>query len=92
MILIDGRNWLLLDPDIWIWPPRARGDATEFLDRRRGNRYNNIYNALLDAWLTILLGEDRAAETKLSAFEAGTPLETPSFGIGSRTAYTRGPA
>jgi hypothetical protein len=87
---IDGRNWLLLDPDVWIWPPRARKDATDFLDKRRGSRYNNIYNAFIDAWLMVLLGIDRAAETKLSAFEAGTPAETPSFNIGSRTAYTRG--
>jgi hypothetical protein len=87
---IDGKNWLLLDPDVWIWPARARRDATDFLDRRRGNRYNNIYNALVDAWLAVLLGSDRAAETTLSAFEAGTPAETPSFNIGSRTAYTRG--
>jgi hypothetical protein len=87
--MIDGRNWLL-DPDVWIWPSRSREDATDFLDKRRGDRYNNIYNALLDAWLTVLLGDDRAAETKLSAFEAGTPAETPSFNIGSRTAYTRG--
>jgi hypothetical protein len=36
---IDGRNWLLLDPDVWIWPTRAREDATDFLDKRRGNRY-----------------------------------------------------
>jgi hypothetical protein len=88
--MIDGRNWLLLDPDVWIWPPRARKDATDFLDKRRGNRYNNIYNTLLDAWLTVLLGRDRAAESKLSAFDAGSPAETPSFNIGSRTAYTRG--
>jgi hypothetical protein len=88
--MIDDRNWLLLDPDVWIWPPRARRDATNFLDRRRGNRYNNIYNALLEAWLSVLLGSDRPVETKLSAFEAGTPAETPSFSIGSRTAYTRG--
>jgi hypothetical protein len=87
---IDSRDWLLLDPDIWIWPPRAREDATDFLDKRKGSRYNNVYNALLDAWLAVLLGEDRTAETKLSAFEAGTPAETPSFSIGSRTAYTRG--
>jgi hypothetical protein len=88
--MIDGRNCLLLDPDVWIWPPRARKDATDFLDKRRGNRYNNVYNALLDAWLMVLLGSDRAAETQLSSFEAGTPVETPSFNIGSRTAYTRG--
>ncbi len=86
---IDGKNWLLLDPDVWIWPPRAREDATDFLDKRRGSRYNNIYNSLLDAWLTVLLGDDRVAETKISAFEAGAAAETPSFTIGSRTAYTR---
>lgn len=87
---IDGRNWLLLDPDIWIWPARAREDATDFLDKRKGNRYNNIYNALIEAWLTVLLGSDRAAQSNFSAFEAGTLPETPSFTIGSRTAYARG--
>jgi hypothetical protein len=87
--VIDGRNWLLLDPDVWIWPPRAKKDATAFLDERRSNRYNNVYNALLDGWLAVLLGTDRSTETTISACEHGTVAENPSFSIGSRTAYTR---
>lgn len=90
--MIDGRNWLFIDPDVWIWPPRARQDATDFLDKRRGNRYNNVYNSLIDAWLSVLLGSGRAAETTFSAYGAGTPAENPSFVIGSRTAYARGRA
>jgi hypothetical protein len=87
--VVDGRSWLLLDPDVWIWPPRARKVAAEFLNERRGNRYNKLYNSLLDAWLAVLLGADRSAETTVSAYDGGTVAETPSFSIGSRTAYTR---
>jgi hypothetical protein len=36
--LKDGRLWVLLEPDIWVWPPRAREVATEFLDHRRADR------------------------------------------------------
>jgi hypothetical protein len=36
----NGRAWLLLDPDIWIWPARARRSAVGFLDERRSDRYN----------------------------------------------------
>lgn len=88
--IVDGRCWLLVDPDVWIWPNRARKDASDFLDERRGERYNNIYNALIDAWLGVLLGEsERNAEVKISAYEGGTVVETPSFTVGTRTAYTR---
>ena len=67
----EGRAWLLLDPDVWIWPPRARKDAATFLDKRRGDRFNNVYNALIDAWLNVLLGSsDRKAEITFSAYAA----------------------
>jgi hypothetical protein len=87
--IVDGRSWLLLDPDVWIWPPRARETAGAFLNERKGDRYNDVYNALLDAWLSVLLGADRTTETTVSAYEGGTVAETPSFSTGSRTAYTR---
>jgi hypothetical protein len=87
--VVDGRSWLVLDPDVWIWPPRARKEAAAFLDERRSNRYNKVYNALLDGWLAVLLGTNRSAETTVSAYEGGTVAENPSFSIGSRTAYTR---
>jgi hypothetical protein len=86
----NGQLWLLLDPDVWIWPTRARKIAVDFLDQRRGDRYNNKYNALLDAWVQIVLGTDeRNAEIILSAFDGGSGAENPSFKVASRTAFAR---
>jgi hypothetical protein len=88
--VVNSRCWLLIDPDIWIWPNRAREDAAAFLDQRRGERYNNVYNALVDAWLTILLGaSERGTHTTFATASDGTVAETPSFVVGTRTAYTR---
>ena len=92
-VSIDFRNgqlWILLNPDVWIWPPRARKDAANFLDQRRGDRYNKKYNALVDAWVQIILGTDeRNAEISISAFDGGTGAENPSFKVASRTAFAR---
>lgn len=86
----NGQFWLLLDPDVWIWPPRARKVAVDFLDRRREDRFNKTYNALLDAWIQIVLGTDeRNADITLSAFDGRTGGENPSFKIASRTAFAR---
>jgi hypothetical protein len=88
--VVDERAWLRLDPDIWIWPPRARKAATTFLDERRGDRYNKVYNSLLDAWLGILLGTSgRKSEIEISAYDSGSVAENPTFVLGARTAYTR---
>lgn len=89
--IINGKGWLLLDPDIWIWPPRARKAAATFLSDRRSDRYNKIYNALIDAWLNALFGDgERKPEISISAHEYGAAAENPTFRIGLRTAYTRG--
>lgn len=86
----EGRNWLTVDPDIWIWPPRARRDATDFLDKRRADRFNDKFNTLLNAWIEIALGvNSRAADVTVSAFARGAASENPSFTIGSRTAFSR---
>lgn len=85
----DGRTWLLLDPDVWIWPARARRLAEEFLDRRRADRFNRKYNALLSAWIKILLGTDDDALITISAFEGEATPNNPSFTIGRQTAYAR---
>lgn len=88
--IVDARNWLLLDPDVWVWPARARADAGTFLDERRGDRYNNVYNGIIDAWLSALFGDnDRKTDLAISAYEGGTAAETPSFTIGARTAFAR---
>jgi len=86
----NGRAWLLLDPDIWIWPARARHHAVGFLDERRSDRYNQKYNAILDAWVRIVLGTDeRKVEVIVRPFDQGNEAQNPSFGIGSRTAFAR---
>ncbi len=86
----NRRPWLLLDPDIWIWPARARHSAIGFLDERRSDRYNQKYNAILDGWIRIVLGTDeRKVEVIVHPFDEGNEAENPAFGIGSRTAFAR---
>ena len=86
----NGRLWMLVHPDIWIWPPRARRDAQDFMNHRRRDRLNRKYNQLLDAWLRVVLGQhQRGSEIRLSPFDAGDDVENPRFLISSRTAFTR---
>jgi hypothetical protein len=86
----DGRAWLLIDPDIWIWPQRARRLAVDFMDKRRADRFNGKYNGLLDAWIEIILGTvDRGAAVTVRPFADGTDAENPAFQIGSRTGFAR---
>ncbi|HDY85686.1 MAG TPA: hypothetical protein ENH74_08420 [Methylophaga sp.] len=82
-----GRVWLLIEPDIWIWPMRARRLAVQFLDERKKNRYNNKYNQLLDAWISILFEEQ--AEIKVTPFKDGNLDENPGFKLHRRTAYSK---
>lgn len=81
--------WLLIDPDIWIWPPRARADARDFLDKRRSERMNVKYNALLNAWVKIIFNTDeRNLVMEVWPFPDGHDAENPRFRIGSRTAFS----
>jgi hypothetical protein len=90
-VSIDMRNghaWLLLDPDIWIWPVRAREIATEFMSKRRRDRYNKKYNVLLDAWIRLVLGSaERGSEVSVSAFAGGSEIENPSFRLFNRSGF-----
>ena len=90
-VSVDRKNggvWLVVDPDIWIWPPRSRQDAVEFLDQRRRDRYNKKYNELLSAWVQIILGtEERGIEVRLTASDGAEGAGNPTFLVGSRTAF-----
>lgn len=87
----NGRHWLLIDPDIWIWPRFTRRGATDFIDARRKDRFNAKHDALLSAWIHVILGTAQAnATVSAKAFTSGNDAANPSFTIGSRTAYTRG--
>jgi len=86
----DDRVWVLIDPDIWIWPPRAKRLATTFLDKRRGDRFNKKYNSLLDAWIKILFeSDDPKSEIRVAPFSSPESPENPMFVIGRRTGFTR---
>lgn len=86
----DGKFWLLVEPDIWIWPHRVRRLAVDFMDQRRGDRYNKKCNKLLDAWVHLILGTDaRNTTVDLSAFASGNATENPAFSISTRTAFSQ---
>jgi hypothetical protein len=86
----NGRSWLLVEPEIWIWPQFARRQATDFMDRRRKDRYNSKHNALLTAWITVILGTDELNTIgELRPFASGSNVANPTFSIGSRTAYSK---
>lgn len=84
------RIWIMLDPEIWIWPTRARKLAAGFMDKRCGDRFNSRYNALLDVWIALLLGtNERNVEVTLKPLAEGAADENPAFGVSTRTAFSR---
>jgi hypothetical protein len=87
----NGAFWLVIDPDIWIWPKRARRNAVDLLDARRSNRYNAKADALLSAWCHVLLGtNDHNTSVDVTPFNSGDESENPEFTIGTRTAFSQG--
>ena len=92
-ISVDMRNsavWLVVDPDVWIWPARSRHDATEFLDRRRRDRFNRKYNELLSAWVQLILDTNqKGIEVALTVWDDPEDAGNPLFRVGSRTALAR---
>lgn len=83
----EKRPYLLLNPMTWIMPISAREDATEFMRAREIKRYNNISDAILDAWVRILLGDGKGEDVTVTAFE-GRGVEA-SFVINTRTAFSK---
>lgn len=84
----NGNTWLIVDPDIWIWPPRAREVAREFLDERRRDRLNAKFDRILGAWVKVLAGtSQRAATIEVTAFDDDDADTNPSFTLGSRTGF-----
>lgn len=86
----NNKLWLLIDPDIWIWPLRARRVATDFMDERRRDRFNKKYNEILSGWISaLLMPDEHVTEVALKLFSVGDELECPEFKIGTRTGFTR---
>ena len=86
---IDGQFWLVLRPDVWIWPKRARKQATKFLEERTKGRMNKLADALLSAWVSLLLpGARGATEVEIGPFH-GTGPGHPTFVVNHRTGFSR---
>lgn len=86
----DGRFWLLVQPNVWIWPKHGRRDAAQLLDKLRGNRFNAKADHILSAWLSILLPSvEKNADTVLRPFASGSDVENPAIVVNNRTAFSR---
>jgi hypothetical protein len=83
----DGRSWLVVDPDIWIWPIRARKIAVSFMDERRRNRYNKKYCEILEAWINVIFDDQKSLIC--TPFSGGEIYENPVFILYKRTAYSK---
>lgn len=84
----DDRLWLVLTPDVWIWPMFARRHATNFLDKRKADRRNDKQDRLLSAWIGIL--SDRAGknvELTFSPFEGHAGFANPVFAFSTQTGF-----
>jgi len=89
----QDQPWLLIDPDIWVWPPHGREVATDFLSRKKAKRYNNFYDGLLSSWIEVLFGPEENSPMKRFSllFSDNTNHETadnPVFTIRRKTGFS----
>jgi len=90
-IRVEERNgvlWLLLRPDIWISPLKARQEAAEFLRQKKLKRYNSQSYELLSAWIGILVGPIGGLRSTELVAHPGSQYPA-SFEINTRSAYSR---
>lgn len=87
---VNGSYWILVRPQIWVWPPRSRRDAESFLDSRRSGRFNDKTDALMSAWIKLLLPSGKRGEDHiLKPYGVGTTAGQPQFCVNDRTAFSR---
>ena len=84
----DDRLWLLLKPDVWIWPAFARQYATQFLDTYKADRLNYKHDRLLSAWIGILSDHaGKNVEVTISPFDGEVGFTNPAFGFSTQTGF-----
>lgn len=85
----DDRLWMVLKPDIWIFPARARQHARSFLDSRKADRQNDKLDKILSAWVDILSdGAGKNATVSISPFDGAETYLNPVFEFSTQTGYT----
>jgi hypothetical protein len=84
-----GRLWLLLDPTIYFDEPKTEDErymAADFVRERLAVRYNRQWNSLLEAWISVIIGN--ADERRLSAFNISDGVDA-SFTVAKVTGFSR---
>jgi hypothetical protein len=84
-----GRLWMLLEPTVWFGKAESEEEryiCGEFVRERQARRYNRVADAMLNAWLQVLLpGNDNA---EIRAF-SDVPGIGARFVLSRRTAFAR---
>jgi NAD-dependent SIR2 family protein deacetylase len=83
------RLWLLVEPTIYfgdVTSTEQRYIAADFVRERLATRYNRQWNALIEAWITLIM-EDRK-EIRISAFGISDGIDA-SFTVGRITGFSR---
>lgn len=82
--------WCLMEPTIYVPPgdrtPQQQEHVESFRRERAAARYNRQWNALLDAWASLLVGS--APEVELQAFGTDEGVDA-SFSLVRITAFSR---
>ena len=84
-----GRLWLLLEPIICFNEPRTEEErhlAADFVRDRLAARYNRQWNSILEAWISIIIGN--RDERQLSAFQINDGIDA-SFTVSKVTGFSR---
>lgn len=80
------RIWLLAVPSIWIEnSSESKYAAADFVRERQAVRYNQKWNSILDAWITVLLGDNDVKEFRTFGTGSGTDA---IFQIGRRSGFS----
>jgi len=83
----NGQLLVTLTPMIWIDPRNERGNHKEFTKGKTGGRYNPKTSKLLDAWITVLLGDAKNSDVEITC---NPNTDYPAtFKINTRTIYSR---
>lgn len=85
-----NRLWLVLEPGLWLsksplGSPESEA-AKKFARERQAKRYNTVWNSVLDAWISVLMGSDDGG--KLSSFGVAECIDA-SFTLCRTTGFSR---
>ena len=85
----DEKWWLLIEPDIWVYPLSEREEVVDFLSHKRSKRYNVQAFNILNAWIQLLCGFVGHSEKTIIATCYGNTNYPAQFSLNTRTAYSR---